>query len=450
MKRSVVFLLGLLWFNSGLAQDIPRQGFWSVALEDNERPDGTFQPVVKRLHPKSTEGVAGLMPGDTLLQINDWEVRSSSYLRFSGMLNNLRAGDSICFRIIRAGGPLNLCGTVQGRPMERREDADVIYDQVAFEQGYLRTIITRPNSDGKLPAIYFLPGYNCASYDNMFLHHPYRRIIDSLTALGYAVFRCEKSGMGDSYNTPNCYEIDFHTEQQGFEAGYRKLLTYDFIDTSRIILFGHSLGGINAPLLAKKFQPRGVVVYGTTHLPWMEYLYKMVRFQNPMLGIGPLEMEKDMKVYQTLLYELFVLKTSPSELVAKDSAYLPLLKRDFMYSGGDLLLERDQHFMQQLNELDLTTAWSQVRSNVLSIYGQADFEALDPSSHQEIARIVNRFHPGMATFLLLPETDHSFIRVGSMEEGVQAILSGNKGKLLATRFNYEVVTQIDQWIKTLK
>jgi len=61
------------------------------------------------------------------------------------------------------------------------------------------------------------------------------------------VFRCEKSGMGDIDQTPSYYDINFNTEQEGIEAGYKKLLSYDFIDISQIYILGHSLGEINAP-----------------------------------------------------------------------------------------------------------------------------------------------------------------------------------------------------------
>lgn len=439
-------------------QEIPRQGSWGLYV--SPVADSTKQQLkldhdavlVRWVKPESTSAQTGVEVGDVLTQINDFPVRTPQDIYFSGFLNSLRDGDAIAYHVIRDGKSKTFKGKVIPKPRETNKYGDIVYNKVRFKDGYLRTILTVPHKvqGKKAPVVYLIPGYNCASYDNMVPFHPYQKIIDSLTALGYAVFRCEKSGMGDSYNTPNCFDIDFHTEQAGFEAGYEHLLTYDDIDTSQIYIFGHSLGGINAPILAEKYNPKGVIVYGTTHLPWMEYLTDMLRFQNTLLGIPPVQVEKDAMVYQRLLYDHYVNKLSPEELIEKDTAYLSLLQRDFQYIGGDMIFQRHYTFMQQLNDLNLTESWSNVKSHVLSIYGEADFEALNPDAHKAIVNIVNYYHPGKGTFYLLPETNHSFIKVGSMEDGVEARKNGQLRQLMQTSFNYKIIEEIDDWIQSLE
>lgn len=457
--KLLLFVLIIAQFAQAQSDKLPRQGNWgiyAVQISDSAKNALNLKQnaaEVKWIKPNATEASTGLKIGDILLEANGLTVKSSSDLLFTGFFNKLREGDKICFEVLRNNKKMKLCGKVQPKPYEKSEIAEVIYDKVKFKNGNLSAIITKPKNTSKsqkIPAIYFIPGYNCASYDNMIDFHPYKKMIDSLTNLGYAVYRCEKSGMGGSYNTPNCFDIDFHTEQAGFEAGYEKLLSYDFIDTSQIYIFGHSLGGINAPILAEKYQPKGVIVYGTTHLPWMEYLTQMLRFQNSMLGYSPVQVENDMEIYQSLLYDHYVLKMSPKKMIAKNPEYLPLLTRDFMYDGDKMIFQRHYSFMQQLNDLKLSEAWSKINAYVLSIYGEADFEALNPESHKEIAKIVNHYHPNHGTYQLLTETNHSFIKVGSMEDGLKATKNGTIGKLMRTNFNYEIVTKIDQWIKSLE
>lgn len=455
MKALILLLVLVFTSLQAISQELRRQGQWGmyvVPLSDSLKTVLKLERDavhIQWLRPDDTEIKAGLQVGDVLLKIDDTPIKSPEDLYFSGILNPYRKGDFITYTVIRGKKEVKIKGEVIPKPFESYPHAEALYDQVDFEGGALRTIITHPKVEGKLPAIYFIPGYNCASYDNMTEIHPYRRMIDSLTALGYAVFRCEKTGMGDCFNTPSCFDSDFNTEQKGFERGYEKLLTYDFIDTSRIFIFGHSLGGINAPLLAEKYHSKGIIVYGTTHLPWMEYLQNMIRFQNPRMGIEPKTMAQDLKLYQSLFYEHYVDKLSPAELVAKNPAYKPLLERDFQYTGDNRILQRDYVFWQQLNDLDLTTVWSNVDSYVLSIYGEADFEAINAESHQDIVRIVNHYHPNKATFYLLPKTNHSMLKVGSMDEGIEIYLSGKTREYMATSFNYDVITLIDEWIKSI-
>lgn len=436
-------------------QDLPRQGNWGIyvaPLTDSVKSANQYEGEgvqIAHLIPGRVEDQIGLKVGDILTKVNSFDISRIDDVYFSGYFWDIRAGDQIKYCVVRNGKKMELEGEVEGKPYETHPNAEVIYDKVAFSQGHLRTIITKPKSDKKLPVIYFIPGYNCASYDNMFDFHPYKKIIDSLTNLGYAVFRCEKSGLGDCYGTPNCHRIDFETEQFGFEKGYEKMISYDFIDPDQVYIFGHSLGGINAPIIAEKYQPKGVVVYGTTHLPWMEYIQHMLRFQNPQLGISPLEVEQDAKLYQSFLYEYYVLKKSPKALVESNLAYQKMMQRDFQYDGDEMLLNRHYTFMQQLNDLNLAETWSKVNCHVLSIFGEADFEALNADSHKEIVEIVNRYHPGKGTFLELAETNHSFIKVGSMEDEAKSKREGTGFQLMMSGFNYAIVTEIDNWIKSL-
>ncbi len=448
--------IALLFCAAVYAQDpLPRQGKWGIYAQT--LTDSMCQELKLRsdavqivgIRPGSTEYTAGLQKEDILYAINNIAITSTEDLYYKGYLNQLRAEDSIEYHIIREGDTLTLSTRVIGLDYETSTHGDVIYDKVPFKGGYLSTILTLPQSKKKLPAIYFIPGYNCASYDKMGEAHPYRRIIDSFTHLGYAVFRCQKSGMGDSYQTPNCFEIDFHTEQEGFEEGYRKLLSYDFIDTQNIFIFGHSLGGINAPIIAEKFQPKGIIVYGTTHIPWMEYLMYMIRFQNTKLGYDPIEIEKEAHTYQKLLYQQYVLKKTPEELASSHPDYADLLERDFQYQGGDMIFQRHYDFWYQLNDLHLAQSWASQKSHVLSIWGEADFEALDDRSHKDIVHIVNHYHPGHATYVSLPETNHSFIKVGSMEEGIEARQNGKMRSLFETSFNYDIIHIIHNWINNL-
>ena len=86
-------------------------------------------------------------------------------------------------------------------------------------------------------------------------------------------------------------------------------------------------------------------------------------------------------------------------------------------------------------------------SYVLSIYGEADFQAINANSHQTIADLANKAHPGSGTFHLMEGTDHSMIKVGSMEKGVQISGTPAYRGYLQDAFNYDLVRVMDEWMR---
>ena len=400
---------------------------------------------IKQVFPESTGETAKMTAGDILLQVND--LPTDTYTNLYLASRNLRADDQVQFTVFRNGKQKVLKGTVRPKPLETCEHAEVIYDEVPFKNGWIRTIIRKPEKAGKHPAIFLIPGYNCASYDNLPDFHPYEKILDKFSELGYVTIRTEKTGMGDNTDTPDCYASGFHTEMEGFEAGYKTLPKYDFIDQDNIFVLGHSLGGIQAPIIGSKFNPKGIIVYGTAMDPWYEYLLKMVRFQNPRFGVDRMQHEKDMRIYHHLLFEHYVLN-KPLKEVAKNEEYRRLLERDFQYQGGDMLFQRHYTYWQEINDLNLAEHWKNTNSYVYSVYGEADIEALNAESQQDIVSTVNDYHPGKAEFKLLEGTSHSFLKVGTMEDVAKLKREGKINRaFMDTHFNYEFVDLCHQWIQ---
>lgn len=404
---------------------------------------------IQQVFPGTTAEDAGMQPDDVLQSLNGTPIANMAEL--IQQLKSLWGGETVTMEVWRENMPVILEGEVVPKPFETSDKHEVLYDQVAFQDGHLRSIITKPKGKGPFPSILFIPGYNCASYDNMSPLHPYKKLIDAFTAKGYVVMRVEKPGMGDGTGSLDCFTCEIGPENDAFLAGFEAMAEYEFVDKDQLFIFGHSLGGINAPVIAtqSKAKVKGLIVYGTAYEAWFEYLLRMLRFQNPRTGIDYVQNEKDMRLYHTLLYEHYVLKKTPQEL-AKNPEYDRILKRDFQYDGGDMIFSRHYRFWQSVNDLNMVDYWSNVDAHVLSIYGEADFEALDPGNHKAIAKIVNAYHPDHGTFLMLPGTNHSMLEVGSMEKGVALRRSPEMRDYLQNHFNYKLIEECDQWMQKLK
>jgi dipeptidyl aminopeptidase/acylaminoacyl peptidase len=211
--------------------------------------------LITAVTPGGTMETIGALPQDILLQFDGKAVPDWDGLR--RMLMTKFEGDPVAIQVWRSNGKkakiVELKGQIKGAAREQgNAKYDVLYGEAPFEDGWLRTITMTPKTPGPHPVIYFIPGYNCFSIDNMNVNSPYRKLFDSLATLGNIIYRVEKPGMGDGPSPCNCEITGFEKELSAFEAGYKQLLSYPWATEDRIFLVGHSMGGVQAPLLAAK------------------------------------------------------------------------------------------------------------------------------------------------------------------------------------------------------
>lgn len=398
----------------------------------------------RTVFPATTAFALGVQEGDILIKVNGIEVKSISELKSPKLI--LREGDEVVYTILRNKKEIELKGKAIGNPTETSEILDIEYSSFNFKDGQIRSIYLKPKTSGKKPAILFVPGYPCTSIDNLPEDHPYRKLVYGLAEKGYIVMRAEKPGVGDCQNTPDCNSIDFLTEVESFKAALLDLKKQNDVDTNNIFIIGHSMGGMEAPFIALNNNVRGIIIMGITMKPWLEYLTEMLRVQNPRLGIDYIQNEKDMKLYETLLYQLLVNDKKPTEMIKENKEYERILKRDFNYSGGEDFLTRDIIFSQSLNEINFTGIWAQTTSKVLSAWGETDIQTINEFSHKELVEIVNTYHPNNATFLELKGTDHNLMLISSLEESYSRNANGTISNLFPTNFNVKIIEEFDDWM----
>lgn len=447
MKKLTLILPILIFtFLSIHGQNIPRKGFLGIrALEINDSISAANRlslskgVMINDITPASTSEQLGIMKYDILLKVNGSDI--SNIKDYRNAAKNFREGEDISFLILRGNEELLIQGKVLPLPYEKSDLFDVIYDEVKFRDGWLRIIVNKPKEEGKHPVIFFIPGYTCYSLDNIG-KHPYGQLIDGLCAKGYVIIRVEKPGMGDCFNTPDCFEIDFSTEVEAFETGFQKIINYDFTDKKRIYILGHSLGGLEAPLIDKDKISRGVIVCGTGVKTWFEYIIEMFRFQNIIMGVDYVDNEVFINKMIPVLYDFLIMKKSPSEIAINDEIK-KMMAEYLEYDGFEHIWSRNYKYWQQLQDQNMPELWKQVKGDVLVIRGEADFEAFSNTDHQEIVNIVNAYKPGTAQFILIPELDHGFAKSKTPEE---SYINRSKRGYYYENFNPAIIDEIHNWI----
>ncbi len=441
MKTGIAIALMLFFFQFSHAQHLKRQAYLGVELKELSIEERADQGVEILNDIKEDFAKKHLLKkGDIITRINDSKIKNESDLRSAVSL--YREGDPCMMVVIRNGKQKTLKGVFPSRPYETSETHEVLYDEIAFGNGWLRVIIDKPGKSGPMPAILFVQGYTCGSLDFVNPKHPYIQLVKGLAEKGYAVMRVEKPGDGDCMNTPECEDIDFHTEVDAFKEALKKLQSYDFVDKDNVFIWGHSMGGIIAPILASEIPVKGMVVYGTGIKPWREYLTEMVRVQNPLFGVPYIDNEKKMLAVYKLMHALFIEHLTPAE-IAKDSLMLPVLMEDFGYDGTDRLFTRNYKYLVQIDDYNLTECWSKVNAYVLSMWGTADIEAYSSYEHETIVEVVNQATPGKAELYVVENTTHAFSKVESMKHG----LENRTAAYMFEHFNSEVVDKSDEWMK---
>lgn len=346
---------------------------------------------------------AGVQKGDILLMLNGKRmVNDDAYYSEATVL---RTGDEVEVQYRRGKKIITRKTLAVMKPYEVNPYADITYDWVSFKQGALRVITKRPKGKTNCPAVLFIPGYNCSSVEN-FPNNYNGWLMNEWLKAGYAVVCIEKSGTGDSYGCLPCTEVDMQTDIESFSLGYEYMQRLEFVDRDRLFIWGHSMGGVIAPVLARKYQPRGVMAFATVFRPWSEFLLEMHRIQYPLDGKSYTETEDLVRLLHKVYYEFFVLKKAPAELYTYPE-YTSIVAAELGYvTGSSDMWGRHWRFWQQIDSLNLAADWSKVEGKVLSIFGGMDFIQCSELEQKLIVETVNKSHPGNATYLRIDDIDH--------------------------------------------
>ncbi|NNE07629.1 MAG: alpha/beta fold hydrolase [Gemmatimonadetes bacterium] len=450
MKRLFLplILINLLTMQSVAAETLARRG--SLGVRMNPPPEEVADVIgayVSEVIAGTTGEVIGLEAGDFITRVGDEPVATTQDV--VSAVSGWRAGDSARVVVMRGSDELTLTGEIAPRPRETSDECRIEYGSVPFDGGQLRTITYLPKEEGVYPTVYMIQGYTCGSIDLYYWpDSPQRQLSLGLVRAGYAVFHVEKPFVGDSDGPADCFDIDYDYEMQAFDEVYVALKEFDWVDRENIFLFGHSLGGIAAPILGAEHHPRGIAVYGTVAKSWFEYLVDLYRVQETYFGTDYETIETQARASIGVLYEFLINKRNPADLEG-DPRFAQAFEQDILgwNAEEETVLNRHYTFWQGLQDRDLTRAWKDAGCATLAMHGECDIQALNSEGAEMIADIVNQYHPGKGRFVLLEGTDHGFAKVPPIREYAEMRRDGRyNGRYLSENFNPQVVTELVRWL----
>lgn len=383
--------------------------------------------VVRQVSPGGAAQGAGVQVNDILLRAGGLALAASSDL--IGRLRIAGDGTPVAIDLLRAGKAMKLNVTPRVVPRETSPDFTFNYSSVGVAGKRRRVIATVPRGNGPFPTVMLLGGIGCYSLDVPALppQDPYTSLLYGLTRAGFATVRVEKPGMGDSEGGP-CQDTGFQEEWRGYRDAARALSSLSFVDTSRVFLLGHSIGGIGAPLLAREVPVRGVIAVATVAQSWLAYDKTNAERQYRLSAMPAPQIAREIAARERCTRRLLVARERARAIVASDSSCAQYVE----YPVSDI-------YMQEVAAVDLPEAWRAVRAQVLAVYPASDFvSSLD--EHEALVKSVNTGTPGLAELMVIPATDHYLSRAATPQESFAR--AGKPGT-----FNPEVTTRILAWLK---
>lgn len=453
---SSIAFIGLMFFTSAQQGPLKRKAALGVMFE------AVNDSIAKANNLKTTEGLymrnvingstaekLGLQSGDILVKLNG--IRLNTTADIINEIGKYRAGDELNVTYYRKGKMQIVTGKAQPKPKEECDIAEVVYGEVNYPGSRLRTILYTPLGATKPPVVFYIQGYTCQSVDLPYsADNPLMKLIRDWVAAGFAVYRIEKPGMGDSESDKPCFELNFAEEVEIFKQGFTDLQSQNNIDAENIFLFGHSIGGIIAPVVATAFSPKGVITYGTVVNTWFEYMQELSRVQGVYFERPDVEVEMDVRNATPFWYQMLIEQKSNTEIL-KDEKIVEMLESEGTlesFKAGQFI-NRHYSYWAGIQQLNLSNYWAQVSADVLAIYGEFDIQALHADHIYAIQRIVNSKHPGKATAVVVPGADHGFVRFGSMSENVQSLNTNTYGRYAREHYHEGVAKTTVQWMNSI-
>jgi len=389
------------------ADDLPRHGVAGLAVSppDLSKPEDSRSnpPMLKAVVPGSAGEAAGLQPGDILLELDGHPVTTSA--AFAQAVSRHLAGESVRVVVRRDSQQMEKTIVLKPRPFETSADATVLYRSITANGVRRRTILTRPKSDGRYPAVLFIGGLGCYSLDgDLNRDAGYGPILSALAKQNFVTMRVEKTGQGDSEG-PACTDLKATAdlEAAGYVAALDALRTCDFVDPQKIFVFAHSLGPLLASLALPGQNVRGVIAAETVGRSWFEYLLDNVRRQSALVGEPLDQVDSEVRATADCAHHLFLQHETYDEVARINNSC-----KEMNASFASV----PYPYMHQIGDISLGKQWKQIAAPVLVLYGTSD-PATSAEESRYLVEIINSFHPGNATYRELPGMGHDFARYDS-------------------------------------
>jgi uncharacterized protein len=278
--------------------------------------------------------------------------------------------------------------------------------------------LTIPKGDRLYPAVLLVQGTGSHNRDEEVLGHKLFEVIaDYLTKKGIAVLRVDRRGCGKSEGTYVNLDMEHYVEDA--VSGIRFLKSYTNIDSNRIGIVGHSLGGLIAAISSSRTSDISFIIScGGPGIWGKDIGYSLNKLWAECSG-AKREDYDEIKRLSYRWYELITMENvTQKEADEFTQIYIQLsnymsddLRRLFYPGPADKAFSvfRTPEFSKAI-QIDPLSVWKNVHCFVLAINGSKDYQA---SADENLKGIRNGLIAGKNThytIVTLKNHNHLFQR----------------------------------------
>ena len=222
---------------------------------------------------------------------------------------------------------------------------------------------------------------------------------------GMAMMRTEKAGVGDSEG--DCAALDYKRNSPIHRAALAALRRSPDVDPERIVVFGASMGGNYAPLVAAGEPVAGVMIWGGGAKTWFERMLGFERRAKKFARYQPAELDSTCTRSQRTSSPTCSIARTPRRSSANSRRSPAPGRRSSVRDPAPTTAGRLRSTSRPRRRTGPRPgAHRRARARA---YGEYDwFE--DAAAHRLVADIANRRGAGRGEFVEIPATDHHFDR----------------------------------------
>jgi pimeloyl-ACP methyl ester carboxylesterase len=221
--------------------------------------------------------------------------------------------------------------------------------------------------------------------------------------------------LGDS-GGPRCEQLGYDEELDAHRQALASLRRSEHVNADSIFIFGASMGGTMAPLLAAEGNVRGVMVWGTTTKTWAEHMIALDRRVLELRGMRADSVHAAAGDHLLFHALSLVEGREPASVIAER----PRLAAAWARMLGTDSTRRQQYgrafrFHHEAQRSNWEGAWAALDIPVLVVRGEYDWIMWD-DEHRRIADVANARRPGLARYVTHPGMDHHFLVHASLAD----------------------------------